>query len=566
MRMSCTPVEISEVAPATARSLPPIRRRILCVFPRYTHSFGTFHHAFKLLSVKAFMPPQGILLIAAYLPKWWDVRFVDENISEVTDGAYRWAEAVYITGMHVQCDQIREINRRAHSFGKLTVLGGPSVSACPDWYGDVDMLHIGELGDATEAIVQRIERDVSRPAAQERYISRELLPMPRFPVPAYDRIRLTDYFLASVQFSSGCPFCCEFCDIPALYGRTPRLKTPVQLTAELDAMLARGNPGCVYFVDDNFIGNPEAAVPLLEALVGWQRERGYPVQFACEATLNLGQKPHLLELMREACFTTIFCGIETPENEALMALGKTQNMREPIRDTVRTFNSYGMEVVAGIIVGLDTDTPRTYRHIDEFIEATGIPMLTINIIQALPGTPLWDRLKEEGRLVENAAGRASNVAFKLPHDTVVNGWLSCISRAYRPEAIYRRFAHQMRHTYPNRKPLPATKARVNARNIARGLKIMLQVIWYAGVRSEHQRTFWRMARPALKQGRIEEIIHVGVVSYHLIRYAQECLDGRGETSFYNPGTRVSAIDPLPAHAGPGATTPAARKTLPRPAP
>ncbi|HET7587527.1 MAG TPA: B12-binding domain-containing radical SAM protein [Gammaproteobacteria bacterium] len=509
-------------------------RRILCVFPHYAHSFGTFDHAFPMLSVKAFMPPQGILLITAYLPREWEVRFIDENIARASDADYEWADAVFITGMHVQSAHIHAINARAHEFGKLTAAGGPSVSGCPDWYADVDMLHIGEIGDATDKLIARIDADISRPAEQEHYTTVERLPMTDFPTPAYDRLKLTDYFLASVQYSSGCPFRCEFCDIPALYGRNPRLKTPQQVTAELDAMLARGNPGCVYFVDDNFIGNPKATVPLLEELVRWQQERGYPVQFACEASLNMTRKPQILELMREAYFTTVFCGIETPEDEALKAMHKTQNMRSPVLETVQTLNSYGMEVVSGIIVGLDTDTPDTYRNIVKFIEKSAIPMLTINVIQALPRTPLWDRLEKEGRLIEGG-GRESNVDFLLPYDTVLNGWRECITRAYTPEAIYRRFAYQMEHTYPNRKALPATKARVNARNIAHGLKILAQVVWHVGLLSDHRRTFWRMAWPALKQLRLEEIIHVGAVGFHLIRFARECAQGNAEKSFYSPG-------------------------------
>ncbi|HET8551187.1 MAG TPA: B12-binding domain-containing radical SAM protein [Gammaproteobacteria bacterium] len=517
-------------APRRARN----HRRILCVFPHYAHSFGTFEHAFSMLSVRAFLPPQGILLITAYLPDEWEVRFVDENIALAKDSDFQWADAVFITGMHVQSASIHKINERAHQFGKLTAAGGPSVSGCPDWYPDVDMLHIGEIGDATDKLIARIDADVARPDKQERYVTVERLPMTEFPTPAYEQLNLNDYFLASVQYSSGCPFRCEFCDIPALYGRNPRLKTPQQVTAELDAMLARGNPGCVYFVDDNFIGNPKATVPLLEELVRWQKERGYPVQFACEASLNMTRKPQILELMREAYFTTCFCGIETPEDEALKAMGKVQNMRSPVLDTVKTLNDYGMEVVSGIIVGLDTDTPETYSHIIKFIEASHIPMLTINVIQALPRTQLWARLEREGRLIENPGERESNVDFLLPYETVLNGWRECIERAYTPEAIYRRFAWQMEHTYPNRKTLPATKARVNARNIAHGLKILAQVIWHVGVRSDHRGTFWRMAWPALKQGKIEDVIHVGAVSYHMIRFGKECVEGKAEKSFYSP--------------------------------
>jgi radical SAM superfamily enzyme YgiQ (UPF0313 family) len=510
---------------------PRSRRRVLCVFPRYTHSFGTFDHAFPLMKCKAFMPPQGILVICSYLPKEWDVRFVDENVRSASDADYEWAEVVFISGMHVQRPQILKINERAHSFGKVTALGGPSVSGCPEWYPDVDLLHVGELGDATDALVARLDRDVGRPERQEVFTTVERAALTDFPIPAYHLVNMHDYFLSSVQFSSGCPYRCEFCDIPELYGRNPRLKTPQQVTRELDAILARGNIGCVYFVDDNFIGNQKAAVALLEELVRWQKERGYPIQFACEATLNLAQAPRVLELMREACFYTVFCGIETPEEHALEAMKKNQNLRQPILEAVATLNSYGMEVVSGIIVGLDTDTESTGDRILQFIELSGIPLLTINILHALPRTPLWRRLEEEGRLVD-PAGRESNVEFKLPYETVVSMWERCVLGAYQPEGIYARFEHQLRHTYPNRLQPPPSRARVNAANIWRGVGILARLCWHVGVRSDYRRRFWKTVAPLLRELKIEEAIHTGVVAHHLIHFARECARGEGEKCFY----------------------------------
>jgi hopanoid C-2 methylase len=357
----------SQPAAAVSNDNP---RRVLCVFPRYTRSFGTMHHAYPLMrEVKAFMPPQGILVTAAYLPKDWAVRFVDENIAPASDEDYRWCDVVLISGMHVQRQFIEVINDRAHSFGKLTILGGPSVSGCPEWYPAIDILHCGELGDATDKIIARVAKSVARPAQQEVYLTGHRLPLTQFPLPAYHLLNLNDYFLGSVQFSSGCPYKCEFCDIPELYGRNPRLKSPKQVTAELDAMLARGNPGAVYFVDDNFIANQGAAIELLEELARWQQERGYPVQFACEATLNLAQVPRALELMKEAYFCTVFVGIETPEADALEFIQKEQNIRKPILESVGVLNRYGLEVVSGIIIGLDTDTPDTAERVIKFIEA-----------------------------------------------------------------------------------------------------------------------------------------------------------------------------------------------------
>lgn len=510
------------------------RRRILCVFPRYAHSFGTFDHAFPLVGVKAFMPPQGLLVIAAALPAGWEVRFVDENVEGATAGDFAWADAVFVTGMHVQRERIEGVAARAHAAGKVVVLGGPSVTASPEWYGCADILHLGEMGDATEAVVRRIDADVSRPSRQERYATRERTALEDFPAPAYGKVNLRDYFIGSVQFSSGCPFQCEFCDIPELYGRSPRLKTPAQVTAELDVMLARGGPGAVYFVDDNFIANPRAATELLRALVRWQRERGYPTYFACEATLNLAKHREVLELMREAAFTTVFCGIETPEAGALEAMGKRQNLRTPILEAVERLNSYGLEVVSGIMLGLDTDTEETGAAVRAFVEASRIPLLTINVLHALPRTPLWRRLEAAGRLREGR-GRpgASNVEFLLPEATVLRMWRETVEAAYAPEAVYRRFDHQARHTFAKRKKLPVTRARLNAGNVARGMGILGRVVWRVGVRGDYRREFWPRAWRALRAGNIEEIIHIAVVSHHVITYARECARGGGEVSFYS---------------------------------
>jgi radical SAM superfamily enzyme YgiQ (UPF0313 family) len=253
-------------------------RRVLCVFPAYAHSFGTFSHAYRLLwRVRAFMPPQGLLVIAAYLPERWSIRFVDENLQPAAAADFAWADVVLISGLHVQAPQIRDIVRRAKAAGKATVLGGPSVSAAPEMYPEVDYLHIGEIGDATDALIVRLDRSIAPPQAQLRFATQERLPLAEFPIPAYGLLPLGRYLLGSVQFSSGCPYLCEFCDIPALYGRQPRLKSPHQLIAELDSILAqRPHPGMVYFVDDNFIGNRKAAREILPHLVAWQKQRGYP--------------------------------------------------------------------------------------------------------------------------------------------------------------------------------------------------------------------------------------------------------------------------------------------------
>lgn len=517
----------------TTKYIPKNKKKILCVFPQYSKSFGTFHHAYPLMpGVKGFMPPQGILVVASYMPQSWEVRLVDENISPVTPADFQWADAVIVSGMHIQKPQIKKINHLAHEFNKITIIGGPSVSGCPEYYPEFDILHLGELGDATDQVIEYIDNHSQRPEKQIIFQTINRLPLDQFPIPAYHLLNTKQYFLANIQFSSGCPYNCEFCDIPELYGNSPRLKTPQQIIAELDAILVSGNPGAVYFVDDNFVGNRRALMDLLPHLIEWQKKNGYPIEFTCEATLNIAQSPKLLEMMREAYFTTVFCGIETPEPSALKAISKQHNLSMPILDAIKTLNSYGLEVVSGIIIGFDTDTEETADNILEFIEASQIPILTINLLYALPKTPLWNRLQAEGRIIEDET-RESNIDFLMPYEEVLNMWKRCIARAYEPEYLYRRFTYNAKHTYPNRIEVPNSPQRVSWENIKKGLQILGRLFWYVGLRSDYRQIFWDMAIPALKQLDIETVIHIGLVSHHLIKFTYECTEGKESASFYS---------------------------------
>ena len=341
-----------------------------------------------------------MLIVAAYLPKRWQVRFIDENIERAEPSDFAWADVVFVGGMHIQLSQIRDIQRRAKSCGKLTVLGGSAVSSSPETYPEFDYLHLGEIGDATDELIATLDDSLEPPAAQRRFETRERLPLSSFPLPLYDAVPLARYLIGSLQFSSGCPYRCEFCDIPALYGRQPRFKSPEQLLAELDAFVSQpDHPPVIYLVDDNFIGNRKAARDLLPHLIDWQKRRGYPLQFACEATLNIAKQIDILALMRDAGFLTVFVGIETPESEVLTGIDKAHNASLPMLEAIDTLNRHGLEVTSGIIMGLDLETDESEARLIEFIDRSQIPIFTINVLQALPKTPLWDRLAREGRLI-----------------------------------------------------------------------------------------------------------------------------------------------------------------------
>lgn len=514
------------------------KRRVLCVFPTYTPSFGTFQHAYKLMyRVKAFMPPQGLLLIAAYMPENWPVRFVDENIKPATDADLAWADVVLVTGMHIQAEQIRDIQRRAQAAGKIAVLGGPSVSASPEMYPDFDYLHVGELGDATDAIVRLIDESTAPPARQLVFKTKDRLPLTSFPIPSYDRVPFGRYLLGTIQFSSGCPYLCEFCDIPGLYGRQPRMKTPQQIIAELDFIFSQPNPpATLYFVDDNFIGNRKATKEMLPHLVEWQKKHAYPVMFACEATLNIAKQTDILELMREANFVGMFVGIETPEADALNAIRKGHNNAVPMMESIRTINGYGIEITSGIILGLDSETSDTEQRLLDFIDLSNIPMLTINLLQALPKTPLWDRLARDGRLLDDDS-RESNVVFLRPHDEVVGMWRRSIAYANDPERLFARFRYQVEATYLNRKVTPA-KGKLTWPNLRGGAVLAWRTLLYICLLSDFRKPFWRTAKHALKHGQIDGLLGAAFMGYHLIHFTREALRGDQNASYYSTKKRT----------------------------
>ena len=365
--------------------------------------------------------------------------------------------------------------------------------------------------------------------------------MSDFPIPAYELVEMRKYLLGSIQYSSGCPYQCEFCDIPGLYGRNPRLKAPQQIIAELDKLRECGMTDTVYFVDDNFIGNRKATMDLLPHLVEWQKRTGYVTRLACEATLNIAKRPEILGLMREAMFVTVFCGIETPDSDALKAMHKDHNMMVPILEGVQTINAFGMEVVSGIIMGLDTDKPGTADALLDFVNESRIPLLTINLLQALPRTPLWDRLEREGRLVLDDEDRDSNVDFLLPYDDVVSSWKRCMKSAYTPEKLFARCQYQCDYTYANRIKVPVAPELKSWSNIRRALTILRNIFWKVGVLGDYKKVFWKFALGRLRHRDIEGLIHSAIIAHHLIEFSRAASGGKQNASNYSIRLREASV-------------------------
>jgi hypothetical protein len=302
-------------------------------------------------------------------------------------------------------------------------------------------------------------------------------------------------------------------------------------------------PTSVYFVDDNFIGNRKATREMLPHLIEWQKKRGHPLRFGCEATLNLAKQPEILSLMRQAEFQTVFVGIETPEVDALKQMRKEQNASLPILEGINTLNSYGMEVTSGIILGLDTDTADTEERLKAFIDASGVPILTINLLQALPKTPLWDRLKRDQRLIADDSGLESNVRFLRPYDEVVAMWRRCVAHAYEPERLFQRFEHQVEATYGNRLTDGPVSGKLTWNNISLALVLAFNIVRHIGLRADYRRFFWKAVLPALRRGQIDAAFSMAVVGHHMITFSREALRGDQNASFYSAQTRMSAQPP-----------------------
>jgi radical SAM superfamily enzyme YgiQ (UPF0313 family) len=393
--------------------------------------------------------PLGLLTVAALLPDEWTCRLIDRNVSDVTDGDLDWADLVMTGGMNVQRLDCLDFIALARSRGKVVVVGGPDVTSEPGFYASADFLVLGEAEVIIREFVAAWDSGQRRGTfTADKY----KVDVTTSPVPRFDLIRRSDYLYFAVQFSRGCPFNCEFCDIIELYGRMPRVKTAAQMLAELDALYRAGHRGHLDFVDDNFIGNKKAVKALLPQLIAWQKAHGYPFAFSTEASINLADDDALLALMREAEFFVVFVGIESPDGDTLVAMQKKQNARRDLTQSVHKIYRAGMFVIAGFIVGFDTEKGSIADGMVEYIEDAAIPVCMVGLLTALANTQLTTRLKRENRmfpatwLMEMAKERGGgdqctlglNFASLRPRRDVFADYKSVIDRIYSPQAYFGR--------------------------------------------------------------------------------------------------------------------------------
>jgi radical SAM superfamily enzyme YgiQ (UPF0313 family) len=414
--------------------------RICLINPRFPTSFWGFNHALSLFGKRANMPVLALPTLAGLTPPGHEVVLVDEGVEPIDFDAVAKSDIVGLTGMTVQRDRMGEILRELKARGVFTAVGGPWISVAEGWEKFRGLIDVTFVGEAEETWPRFLE-DWKAGAWKPRYEQAEKTDMTTVPRPRFDLLKLDRYLMGCVQTSRGCPYQCEFCDIIVIFGRRPRVKTPAQVVAEVEAQHRRG-VRLVFLVDDNFIGNKKSAKVILRALIDWQRRRGYPVAFSTEASLDLAEDDELMRLMTEAGMVNVFVGIESPDEGALRETKKFQNVRGSLLERVHRIQAAGLEVFAGMIVGFDHDDTGVFDRQFDFLGRARIPVVMSGMLSAIPKTPLYARLEAEGRLDNGAADDprvATNVIPRgMTREQMRDGWVGLMQRLYDPEHYFGR--------------------------------------------------------------------------------------------------------------------------------
>ncbi len=481
--------------------------KVLLLYPEFPDTFWSFKHALKFIDKKAGNPPLGLLTIAAMLPHGWEKRLVDVNVQSLTDDDLKWADWVMISGMVVQRDSAHELIDRAKAAGKTVIAGGPLFTGEYEDFPTVDYFVLNE-GEIT---LPRFLFDYSQGTAQHVYTTTEYADLSQTPAPLWELANLKKYATLSVQFSRGCPFNCDFCNITAMLGHRPRTKSTQQLITELDRLYNLGWRDSVFIVDDNFIGNKKILKEeVLPAMIEWRKgKRG--VAFNTEVSINLSDDPELLQLMSAAGFTEVFVGIETPSEEGLAECSKSQNINRDLIASVHRIQKAGIGVQGGFIVGFDSDTESIFKRQSDFIMESGITTAMIGLLQAPLGTKLYARLKEEGRLTGNMTGDnadgSTNIIPKLDLTVLREGYFALVRYLYTPKAYYQRAKDFLKTVQP-----PKVKLHLDWTYVRALFRSMLTL----GIKGKERVEYWKLFLWALfrKPSVFPQAITLAIYGYH----------------------------------------------------
>ncbi|MBI4965708.1 MAG: B12-binding domain-containing radical SAM protein [Desulfomonile tiedjei] len=498
--------------------------KVLLLYPDLPLSLMSFSKSCNNIGAKSFTPPLGLITIAAMLPEDWEPKLVDLNCTDLSEADWKWADVVLISGMILQSQGMLALVREAKSRGKFVVCGGAYVTSVPEpvLEAGADVLVRGEAETIREEILEAITARQTGKVIQ----APDKPDVTTSPTPRYDLLNLSNYLSMAVQTSRGCPFECEFCDVVNLYGRKMRYKTPDQVVAELESLHRLGWTGLVFVSDDNFIGSKSRAQPILREIVAWSKSRGEPFSFATQASINLGQDPDLIDLMTEANFSYVLVGVESPDQAVLARNRKMQNIDNPVVDSLHALNDRGLTVIASFVIGFDGEESGVQQRILDLVQAAGLGLVFVNVLQALPNTKLWNRLLEEGRLrpeITSGETLASRMNFvpSRPVEEIMQEWADAWAQLYEPNGCLERISRSCLSMRPTRRAMgmepadPSTNARKNPstpwNKRMQNLTIFSKLIQMLGLRPSTAVQFWRKIFVVRKKN-----------PSRLVRYLENC--------------------------------------------
>jgi radical SAM superfamily enzyme YgiQ (UPF0313 family) len=513
------------------------RTRCLLIHPKFSpYSFWNFVEVSKIVGAKYQAAPLGLMTVAALLPQEWEIKLIDTNVEPLLNEHFDWADLVFTGGMLPQQIGILDIITLSHQRNKPVVVGGPDPTSQPHLYQSADYLVLGE-GEVTIPIFLN---DLANGEKTGKYVTSEYADMTKAVVPRFDLINFDNYIHLNIQFTRGCPFNCEFCDIVELYGRKPRTKTPEQMVKEIQTLYDLNYRGHIDIVDDNFIGNKKQVKETLRAIKEWSKLHNYPFYYGTEASINLADDDELLQLMRDVDFRLVFTGLETPEDEVLEKVNKKINMNRSVVEATKKISSYGMVVNAGFIIGFDNENGQTAKRMNEFIQDTGICVAMLGLMYALPNTKLTKRLRLEGRLFEefsvftdnktqiDQASSGLNFITLRPRIDILKDFVEVISYIYKPEHYYERVIY----TCLNLKV--TNKYKHNLKKTFKNLRSFSRILRRVGVNRITGKSFWKMFFTVLLKNpkAIEWGISLSAMFIHFYKHSNFIIDLTNEQIDY----------------------------------
>jgi radical SAM superfamily enzyme YgiQ (UPF0313 family) len=490
--------------------------KILLVYPQYSETFWSFKYALKFIGLKAAFPPLGLLTIASLLPQKWEKKLVDMNVRKLKEADLKWADYVLISAMSIQQQSAREVISCCKELGVKTIAGGPLFTAEPEKFEEVDHLILNE-GELTLPLFLE---DLEKGCPKQLYTTAEKPSLDKTPVPLWGLINMRDYATMSIQNSRGCPYDCEFCDITALFGHKPRLKTAPQILRELEALYREGWRGGIFIVDDNFIGNKKyLKKETLPAMISWMKKHKNPFWFITEASINLADDEELMLLMQEAGFVSVFVGIETPSEEGLKECNKFHNVNRDMIACVKKIQNYGMQVSGGFIVGFDSDTPSIFERQINFIQSSGIVTAMVGMLQAPVGTKLFKRLKKEERLLPDRGFSGNNTELavnfipKMNIEKLAEGYERIVTTIYEPQNYYARVLELFKEFRPTHKKSISTLRFYYAKAAFRAMISL-------GIIEKGRRHYWKLLYKTLVRHPrfLPEAITFAVYGHHFRKF------------------------------------------------